>query len=291
MRRRSLLRIVRWSRVGLVSDKKGSKMCWVTKIGNTVVMAAFLVAGTERGRCEPTEAAQKGFDQYTAQVEARLKKQHGSAQGFLVPADWARVKSGELVNERVNTAATPDLPGALLYHWRGTAFVPGTAAADFEQLMRNFDAYPKVYAPQVLRAKVEEHDGNHYVVQMRVEQKHVITVVLDTAYGVSFEPGSSGAGARGYSISRSMHIDEIESPGTANEKVLDANHEHGFLWRLNTYWSWDERDGGLYMQIETVSLTRSVPAGLGWAIGPFVESIPRQSLEFTLNATAAALRR
>jgi len=130
---------------------------------------------------------------------------------------------------------------------------------------------------------------------MRVEQKHVITVVLDTKYDVSFEHGGedsgAGLGARGDSVSRSTHVDEIERPGTANEKALDANHEHGLLWRLNTYWSWEERDGGLYMQIETVSLTRSVPAGLGWAIGPFVESIPRESLEFTLKATAGALRR
>jgi hypothetical protein len=45
------------------------------------------------------------------------------------------------------------------------------------------------------------------------------------------------------------------------------------------------------MQIESVSLTRSIPAGLGWAIGPFVESVPRESLEFTLRATSNALRR
>jgi hypothetical protein len=60
---------------------------------------------------------------------------------------------------------------------------------------------------------------------------------------------------------------------------------------LNTYWSSEERDGGLYMQIESVSLTRSIPAGFAWAIGPFVESVPRESLEFTLRSTASALRK
>ena len=67
--------------------------------------------------------------------------------------------------------------------------------------------------------------------------------------------------------------------------------EHGFLWRLNTYWSYEERDGGLYLQIESVSLTRAIPPGLGWAIGPFVESVPRESLEFTLHAACDALRK
>ena len=73
--------------------------------------------------------------------------------------------------------------------------------------------------------------------------------------------------------------------------ALNPDEEHGFLWRLNTYWSYEERDGGLYMQIESVSLTRSIPAGLGWAVGPFVESVPRESLEFTLRSACNALRR
>jgi hypothetical protein len=123
---------------------------------------------------------------------------------------------------------------------------------------------------------------------MRVRQRHVITVVLDTTYDINF--GRLDA-RRGYSTSRSTRISEIDAPGTGNEHALTPNEEHGFLWRLNTYWSYEERDGGLYMQIESVSLTRAIPTGLGWAIGPFVESVPRESLEFTLQSLCKALRR
>jgi hypothetical protein len=72
---------------------------------------------------------------------------------------------------------------------------------------------------------------------------------------------------------------------------LGPGEEHGFLWRMNTYWSYEERDGGLCIQIESVTLSRSIPIGLGWAIGPFIESVPRDSLEFTLRATSDALRK
>ena len=123
---------------------------------------------------------------------------------------------------------------------------------------------------------------------MRVQQKHVLTVVMDTAYDIRF--GRLDA-QRGYSTSRSTQIAEIDSPGTTHERVLGPGEEHGFLWRMNTYWSYEERDGGLYIQIESVSLSRSIPIGLGWAIGPFIESVPRDSLEFTLHATSNALRR
>ena len=169
----------------------------------------------------------------------------------------------------------------MLHHWRGTAFVPGATAADFERLMRDFSAYPRHYAPQVFPARVLAQSGDRYQVTMRVRQKHVITVVMDTAYDVTF--GRLDA-QHGFSVSRSTQIAEIDDAGTAHERALSAAEEHGFLWRLNTYWSCEERDGGLYMQIESVSLTRSIPTGLGWAIGPFVESVPRESLEFTLRA-------
>jgi hypothetical protein len=123
---------------------------------------------------------------------------------------------------------------------------------------------------------------------MRVRQRHVLTVVMDTTYDVAF--GRLDA-LHGYSLSHSTQIAEIDSPGTDHERALSPSEEHGFLWRLNTYWSCEERDGGLYMQIESVSLTRSIPAGLGWAIGPFVSSVPRESLEFTLRSTGNALRK
>ena len=157
--------------------------------------------------------------------------------------------------------------------------------------MKNFGAYPQHFAPQIVQAKIlSPYSGmipDRFTASMRVRQKHVITVVMDTTYDVSF--GRLDA-THGYSISRSTRIDEISSPGTSKEKALSPGEEHGFLWRLNTYWSYEERDGGLYMQVESISLTRSIPAGLGWLVRPYVESVPRESLEFTLRATAQALK-
>jgi hypothetical protein len=45
----------------------------------------------------------------------------------------------------------------------------------------------------------------------------------------------------------------------------------------------------VYVQLEAISLTRDIPDGLGWLIRPFVTSIPRESLAFTLTRTREAL--
>jgi len=176
----------------------------------------------------------------------------------------------------------------MLHHWRGTAFAPGAKAADFERLLMDVNAYPQRYAPQVIQASILGQQGDGLQVKMRARQQHVITVVMDTTYNLSF--GTLDL-RHGYTIARSTQIAEIDAAGTAKERALGPGEEHGFLWRLNTYWSYVERDGGLYMQIESVSLTRAIPRGLTWALAPFVESVPRESLEFTLRSTCNALRK
>ena len=226
------------------------------------------------------------FDKYAATVEERLDRQHSPKGTFLEPVDLARVRAGRVLIEKIRADADP--PGGMLHHWRGTAFAGGAKPADFERLLRNFDSYPTVYAPQVVKATVHSRDSEQYGVTMRAVQKHVLTVVMDITYDMTF--GRLDA-RHGFSASRGIRISEIDAPGTPKERALTPDEEHGFMWRLNTYWSYEERDGGLYLQIESVSLSRSIPTGLGWAIGPFVESVPRESMEFTLRKTCEALRK
>lgn len=256
-----------------------------------MVLLGFLliaVGGRRAAAAGPSDAATRAFNTYAGQVESRLEKQHQSPGGFLAAEDWARLRGGEQIIEQVTPPEGTEVPGAMLHHWRGTAFAAGAKAADFERLMKSYSDYPRLYAPQIVTSRVTGKDDDHFKVVMRTRQKHVITVVMDMEYDITF--GRLDA-RHGSSRSRSTRISEIESPGTTKERALGPEDSHGFLWRLNTYWSYEERDGGLYMQIETVSLSRSVPAAFSWVIKPFVESVPRESLEFTLRATCNALKK
>jgi hypothetical protein len=264
-------------------------------IGRRLFLLA-LVTVPSWALAEAPAAAVSSFNSYVDTVESRLAQQHRSQIGFIASAASApetaereiRLRKGELIVERLTPSTGGNLPGAMLHDWRGTAFAPGVTAAEFERLMKDYEAYPQHFSPQVLQAKIIAQHGDFFHVLMRVRQKHVITVVMDTTYDITY--GRLDA-RHGYSNSRSTQIQEIDSPGTISERAMSPKEEHGFLWRLNTYWSYEERDGGLYMQVESVSLTRSIPNGLAWIIRPFVESVPRESLEFTLSATRNALRK
>jgi hypothetical protein len=251
-------------------------------------LGLVLVALSPGAWAEAPAPAVAAFNGYVGALEARLAHAHRSSEGFLtgdasMAERRAQLRHGEVVIEQVKA---PQLNGALLHDWRGSAFVSGATAAEFEKLLRDFDADARVFAPEVMSGRTLLADGDHVQGTMRVRQKHVITVVLDTTYDVRFgrlEPED------GWNASRSTRVDEIADAGTSHERVLSPQEEHGFLWRINTYWTWQERDGGLYVQVESVSLTRGIPMGLGWIVKPFVESVPRESLEFTLSSARRAM--
>jgi hypothetical protein len=239
---------------------------------------------------QPSPAANAAYDAYLRTVELRLARQHQAQADFLAsvtpgsPRDRG-LRGGELFLENL-TPGSSALPGALIHHWRATAFVPGATAAEFDCLLRSFSAYPRIFAPQIEQVSLLGSSTESALITMRMVQHHGLTVVLDGTFRVTF--GRRDA-LHKFSASASTGISEIASTGSTREHAIAPGADHGFLWRTNTFWSYEERDGGLYLQIESVSLTRSIPFGMAWVIRPYTETIPRDSLTFTLNAARRAL--
>ena len=81
----------------------------------------------------------------------------------------------------------------------------------------------------------------------------------------------------------------MDNPGKPRRARIAARNRPRFLWKLDTYWRFQERDGGTWIECQAISLTRDIPTGLGWLIEPIIRSLPKDSLENTLRETAAAL--
>jgi hypothetical protein len=204
-------------------------------------------------------------------------------------AIYARLKRGEIEMRRVPpeaAGANAGIPGGMIHDWKGTVFIPGAKLDQVLGVLQDYNHQATIYAPDVEKAKIERRDGNHYVVFLRFRRTKVVTVVLDTEHDVNYFRDSP---TRAHSRSSAIRIAEVENPDGPNEKEKAPGEDQGFLWKMETWWRLQEKDGGVYVQNHVVSLTRDLPTGLGWLIEPFITSIPKESLEFTLGATRKAV--
>ncbi len=202
---------------------------------------------------------------------------------------YAALKRGEVQVHQLTTLDNGKpivCPGGMIHHWVGVVFIPGAKLNDVLAVLQDYDHQSTIYSPDVERSKIESHDGDHFRVFLRFRRHKVITVVLDTEHDVRYFHDAPG---RAHSRSSAVRIAEVENPGKSNEREKQPGDDGGFLWRMETWWRMEERDGGVYVQSEAASLTRDIPTGLGWLVGPFVTSIPKETLVFTLEATRKAV--
>lgn len=260
--------------------------------GVTLAMTALL-ACLSLAHSRPSGDA---FDDYISRVENRINVEHSSTSVFLelhrLPEGQstdilARLHRGEVVVTRQNNSPI-EVPGGLIHDWRGDAFIPNATIDQVIALVSDYNHLARYYSPYVVQSRLISGQGDDLQVTMRLREHKVITVVLDTAYDIHYGRLDHN---HQYSNSHSTRVAEIANPGQPDEHALTGADDHGFMWRLNTYWSFEQLPDGVLVECEAISLSRDIPAGLGWLISPIVESIPRESLEFTLNGTRAALAR
>jgi hypothetical protein len=256
------------------------------------------VAATSPAAAELKPETVAAFERYIRATEARLDAELQDDRRFLyldtLPAEarsgaMAKVVAGALVIERLQTreANRPiDVPDGLVHHWLGVVFVPGGTTAAAVALLQDYDRHADIYAPAVQRSRTVEQSGDTFRVFLRFFMRKVISVTVNSEHEARFTRVTPG---RAHSRVVSTRVQEVEHAGTRSERELPIGRDGGYLWRINSYWRFLERDGGVYVQCESITLSRDIPFGLGWVVGPFVTSIPRESLTFTLERTREML--
>lgn len=259
------------------------------------VLAAFVLVPSSSDvaavALEPKTLA--AFERYVTATEARMAAELDGRQPFLwvnrlpanVKADaMARLKRGEVIAERLETRDAKgrkvEADGGMIHHWIGTVLMPGVSLAKAQAVVQRYDQYPRILGPTVQRATILQRTGDEFLVQMRTSVKKVITVVMDADYRISYRTMGT---SKVYTKSVAEKLFEVKSAGERDESRIPGDKSDGFLWRLNTYCSFEEIPAGTIEQCESMSLTRGIPFGLGFIVGPFVNSIPRETLEFTLS--------
>jgi hypothetical protein len=232
-----------------------------------------------------TPETTQAFERHIRTVEAQVDRRLASGQFLWLAEDTGRLQSlraGQILAEPAAQDAETPVPHGLIHDWLGAVFIPGVTLPNVISAVQDYDRHKVAYGPEVVDSRLLSRTGNDFHVYLRLRKKKVITVTLNTEHDVRYQPIDA---TRYRSRSYSTRIAEVANAGSPGERELPVGEDHGFLWRLDSYWRFEERDGGVYVECEAVSLTRDIPAGLGWLIAPVIRDLPRESLIATLTST------
>ncbi|HET9181842.1 MAG TPA: hypothetical protein VFP59_06900 [Candidatus Angelobacter sp.] len=256
----------------------------------TCVLA--LSAAASAAELKPKTAS--AFDKYVAATEQRFGTELKPGGAFLyvdgLPrdernGDYARLKNGEILIDKLHTRAPgvhKDVPDGMVHHWVAVVFVPGVTLAQVLPVVKDYDHRAELYKPEVTASRLISHRGNDYKIFLRLYQKKFTTVVFNSDYDVHWGEVTPD---EYYSNSISTRITQVKDADHPDGPEYPPGTGTGYLWRLNTYWRFEEKDGGVYIQCEALSLTRDIPYGLGWLLKPLVTRIPKDSLDRALGRT------
>jgi hypothetical protein len=230
------------------------------------------------------------FDQYAKSVEVELGQRWNGKANFLSveddPAGKQKVMEGEFLVRTPTPDAKPrEIQDGLIHDWVGTVFIPGTDPERVIRLLRNFDAHKRIY-PEVADSKTLSQKGDETVGYWRVQQrKGLVPVVLEivqNAYYKKLAPGKWNC--RAYA----RKITEVNTGPFGWGRKFPEGEGHGYMWRMYAYWSIEQVNGGVLAECRILSLSRSIPQAIAWAVGPYVQKAPQESLTSTLKQTRDA---
>lgn len=241
---------------------------------------------------ELAESTVLAFDAYVREAEAAI----GQAGRGEVPFLWSdgspermrALRGGKTIAELWAGDRPVKVPDGLIHDWIGATRVCAVSVGDILAVVQDYDNHKTIYKPEVMDSGLIQRAGNDFQIYLRLLEKKVITVILDTYHDVHYFPVNP---LRWCCRSFTTRISEVENAGKPGEFHRLPGTGYGFLWRLRSYWRFEEREGGVDVECRAISLTRDIPKGLGWIIEPMVMKLPRDSLRATLEATRKAFSR
>ena len=246
---------------------------------------------------EPKPETLAAFNLYRAATESRMDtdrlaghflyfERYPDPQRSTIDAELRR---GDFYFEQLHTLAGGQripVPGGLIHHWIGIAFVPGATLAQTKSVLEDYDRHKIIYAPDVRQSRLVSQEGDRRDVFLQFYSKTIVA----TVFNVNFDSlTSSYSPAQTQVRGCSSRVAEVDDFGKPSEHELKPAEAHGYLWELCTWWHIEEKSGGTYIQVEAVELSRTVPFVFAWIVDPIIRNVPKTFLSHLLTATRNAV--
>ena len=236
-------------------------------------------------------ATSQAWEDYVHSANERMQQRLSSGQFLWVdeaPDRLARVRAGEIIVSPVGPQVPKRVPSGLIHDWVGAVFIPNVSLNDVQQVVRDYARYKDLYQPNVVDSKVIANSEDKDRFSMLVlNQALLLKMAYDADYESSYVKVDD---RRAYSVERTTRVQEIQDYGSSDQHALQEGEGHGIIWSLSGITRFMERDGGVYMELEGIGLSRDIPASMRWLVDPIVRRVSRSSLLTSLQQTQKAVR-
>jgi len=254
-----------------------------------MMCASFLIAPATSDGAELKEETLKTWDAYTQTVNSQMR---GRLQGSFLwvdeePDRGDSVRAGKIVVSSVGEKNPKPVPSGLIHDWIGAAFIPDARLGDVLSAVRDYAHYKEFYKPTVVDSKPLGTDGGCDKYSMRVVNTETVAeTALDSEYRACYHQLDE---RRWYSIAQTTRVQEIRRYGRPGEQELVPDQGSGYIWRLYSIARFEERDGGVYVELEAIALSRDIPVSVRWLVNPIVRSISKNSMLVSLQQMEEAV--
>jgi hypothetical protein len=234
----------------------------------------------------------KAWEEYVAAANAQMHERLSPDHPFLLsdedPGRANKLRSGEILVSPAGPHIPKRVPSGLIHDWNGEAFIPNATLHDVLQIVRDYGRYKEVYQPTVVDSRAITTGESVDQFSMLLMNKSLISkTALDSDFRSSYFPVNV---QRWYSVSETTRIREIAGYGTRGQHTLPEDEGTGLIWRIYSITRFEERDGGVYIELDAIVLSRDIPILLRWVVDPIVRRVSRESLTTSFRQTQDAVR-
>ncbi len=266
-------------------DYKNRAYYWVLIV--ILLFTAFPAASTA-AQLQPETI--EAWESYVASTEARIEQELQSSKGFLIQDFCAQpdetrkllLKGGAVVAPMETIDGEGNgipIPDGRIHHWRGSIFLPGVGLDEY--LLRALNPSENgPHQPEVLEYRILEKKPYELRLFIKMVRRKFVMLAYNTEHHVTYRRHGEG---RASSRSEATKIAEIVELGKPHEREKPEGRDRGFMWRLNSYWRFEEVNGGLIAEGESMLLSRDIPGILKPVIEPLIRRSAHEMIANTLE--------
>jgi hypothetical protein len=258
------------------------------------ILAFLLVAAATSIPGAGADLKSETIQQWEDYVKAEDTRQAARlARGAFLISDevggqTTKLRNGQVIVSPASQHVPLKVQLGLIHDWTGSGFIPNAKFDDVLPVLRDYDRYKDYYRPNVVYAKgIAISQAKDQFSMVLVNKSAIAKTALAADYQTVY---TQIDGHRWCSVTDATRIQEIADYETPSQHTLPENHGMGLIWRLHSMTRFEERDGGVYIEVEAIALSRDIPGALRWIIEPIVRRISRSSLATSLQQTEAAVR-